>query len=61
MHKSDAIQHFGNQILLAEALSISQAAVSKWPEVVPEKQALKLEKLTNGNLKYDPAVYIKVA
>jgi DNA-binding transcriptional regulator YdaS (Cro superfamily) len=61
MKKSDAINYFGNQSLLADALNIRPPAVSQWPDLVPEKQALKLEKLTNGALKYDPNVYVKVA
>lgn len=59
MKKSDAIAHFGTQTALAIALRISQAAVSKWPELVPEKQAMKLAYLTDDRLAYDPSFYTR--
>lgn len=61
MKKSDAINFFGNQTKLAKALGIKDASASQWGEVIPEKQALKLERITNGKLKYDPSFYIKAA
>ena len=57
MNKSDAIAHFGTQSEIGEVLGISQAAVSKWPDLIPEKQALKLSILTKGALVYDAAAY----
>jgi hypothetical protein len=61
MYKKDVISFFGQQVKVAEYLGIYKAAVSAWPEVIPEKNALKLEKLTNGHLKYDPKFYEKAA
>jgi DNA-binding transcriptional regulator YdaS (Cro superfamily) len=61
MNKKTVLAHFGTQTLVASALSIKQASVSKWGHVIPEKQALRIEKLTNGALKYDPALYAKSA
>ena len=66
MYKKDAIEHYGGlnhggQARLAEVLDITPGSVSQWGDLVPEKQALKLEKLTKGKLKYDPALYTKVA
>ena len=46
---------------LSEALSISHSSVSQWGEIIPEKQALRLEKLTAGELKYDPLLYVSAA
>lgn len=57
MYKKDAFYHFKTQKELAGALGISQAAVSKWPELIPEKQALKLARITCGKLVYDPTLY----
>ncbi len=61
MNKSKAIAHFGGVVKLAEILSISHSSVSQWSQTIPEKQALKLEKITSGKLKYDPSIYINPA
>lgn len=52
-----ALDFYKTQQTLAAALGISQAAVSKWRDPIPEKQALKLERITDGALKYEPALY----
>lgn len=49
----DVLNYFGNQADVAQVLGISQAAVSKWPKIIPLLRALQLEKLTNGKLKAD--------
>lgn len=59
MLKSAAINHFRTQAALAANLEISQAAVSKWDEIVPEGQAYKLQAITHGALKVDPELYKK--
>ena len=59
MKKVDVIKHFQSISEAATALSISQPAISKWGDIVPEKQAMKLHLLTDGQLKYDPALYAK--
>ena len=61
MYKSVVVAHFGNTVKLAAFLKINSSAVSQWGEIIPEKQALKLEKLTDGSLKYDPTLYKKTA
>ncbi len=60
MYKNDAIKHFGTGVGLADALKISSASISQWGNVIPEKQALRLDRLTNGSLKYNPALYKQV-
>jgi len=57
VNKKDVLAYFGTQARVGEVLNISQAAVSKWPDLVPEKQALKLSHITNGRLVYDPSLY----
>ena len=57
MTKKEVINFFGSQTAIAKALSISQAAVSKWGDDVPPLRALQLEFITNGKLKYDPSYY----
>lgn len=51
------LDYFHNQNAIAEKLDISPAAVSKWDDIIPEKQALKLHRMTRGKLKYDPDLY----
>ncbi|EPY0765649.1 Cro/CI family transcriptional regulator [Escherichia coli] len=46
---------------LAKALGISDAAVSQWKEVIPEKDAYRLEVVTAGALKYQESAYRKAA
>jgi len=53
MKKVDAIRYYGTQRKLADALGISQAAVSKWPDRVPKLRQYELERLTGGKLKVD--------
>ncbi|WP_434361032.1 Cro/CI family transcriptional regulator [Parasalinivibrio latis] len=57
MLKQDVIDHFGRQALVAETLNISQAAVSRWGDIIPEKQAFRLAYLTEGALVYDQVFY----
>lgn len=62
MLKSQVLRYFGAPDpgaakKTADALKITKGAVSQWGEVVPEKQAYKLEKITNGALSVDPRLY----
>lgn len=59
MFKTAVVRFFESQASVAEFLGISQASVSKWRYVIPEKQALRLEKLTQGALQYDATLYAK--
>jgi len=57
MLKENCINHFGTQAALAKALNISTPAVSVWGLVIPEKQAFRLQRLTEGVLLYDETHY----
>jgi transcriptional repressor of cell division inhibition gene dicB len=57
MLKVDVLTHFGSQRAAAKALGISIAAVSGWGDVVPEGSAYKLQVITGGVLRVDPALY----
>lgn len=57
MYKQNVINFFGGVQKTASALGISHPAVSRWKSVIPEKQALLVDRLTNGQLKYDPELY----
>lgn len=59
MLKSSALAFYKNLSAIAEALGITHQAVSQWGPVVPEGTAYKLESLTRGKLKVDPALYLK--
>ena len=53
MKKKDAVLYFGNTVKLAKALGIAQAAISQWPEDIPQRRAFEIERITNGALKAD--------
>lgn len=57
MRKDKVIAEYGSQAAVARALGIKQPSVSEWPDRIPELSAIKLDRLTNGKLKYDPLVY----
>ncbi|HAU4401940.1 TPA: Cro/CI family transcriptional regulator [Serratia marcescens] len=57
MRKSDAVEYFGSPTKLAKAAGVSLPAVSRWGEVIPERRAARLARLTGDELKYDPAMY----
>lgn len=51
MKKQDVIDYFGSGEATARALGISGAAVCRWGEEIPEKQAYKVERISKGKLK----------
>ena len=57
MKKLEAVKYFGGSLKLADALSITSGAVSQWGEVIPERQAFRLDRMTGGKLKYRPELY----
>ncbi|CNG69979.1 TPA: Cro/Cl family transcriptional regulator [Yersinia enterocolitica] len=61
MLKKEVIAHFGSQRAVARALGISDAAVSQWKPVIPEKDAYRLAEVTNGALKFEETAYRQAA
>ncbi|APS35560.1 MULTISPECIES: Cro/CI family transcriptional regulator [Serratia] len=59
MYKETVISHFGGVVNTAMALGIKHPAVCRWGNVIPEKQAMRIEHLTGGALKYQPELYKK--
>ena len=57
MYKIDVINHFGRATDLAQALKITSSSISQWGDIIPERQALRLERITDGSLKYAPSLY----
>jgi len=55
--KQDAINYFGSKSKLAKAAGVAPASVSVWGELVPEKNAMRLQLASEGVLHYDPEVY----
>lgn len=58
MKKTHVINYFKRPSKVAEVLKTTVGAISQWGEVIPEKSAARLEKLTDGDLVYDPKVYM---
>lgn len=50
MRVKQAVKHFESKANIARALGVSRSAVTRWGEVVPVKQALKLKSLSKGKL-----------
>lgn len=50
MLKKNVIEYFDTVRNVAAVLNITEAAVSQWGPIIPEKRALQLERLTGGNL-----------
>ena len=57
MRKETAVAHFGSDVEVARALKISRQAVSKWPDIIPEGAAYKLQVITAGRLQVDQSCY----
>lgn len=57
MLTEDAVKYLGSKAKLAKALDVSQPAVSRWGEMIPEKRAARLSLMTDGVLVYDPKAY----
>lgn len=57
MLKKDAIDFFGNKSKLAKAAGVAASSVSVWGELVPERNAMRLQIASEGALQYDPEIY----
>ena len=57
MLKTDVKKYYGSFAKAARALGISSAAISQWNDIIPEKQAYRLEKITKGQLRVDRNLY----
>lgn len=57
MKKQKVVEHFGNQTNVAKVLGIKSPSVCEWGDIIPEKQAMRLERITDGALVYDPSLY----
>lgn len=61
MLKSDVIKFYVTRVRVARAAGVDPSAVSQWGELVPEKNAARLQLDSAGVLQYDPEIYIRHA
>ena len=59
MLKINVVKYYGGISKTAIALGLTHSAVCQWGRVIPERQALKIEKITDKALKYDASFYQK--
>ncbi len=53
----DAINHYGSAKKLADALGVTESAVSQYGEYIPDSRAWQLQNMTNDSLpmaNYEP-------
>jgi len=59
MNKQTVIDHFGSINKTAAVLEIAHTSVIGWDdEVIPEAMAARLDRITNGQLRYDHVFYM---
>lgn len=57
MYKKEVLRHYGTLVKLAEILNISPSAISQWKEIIPERQAYRIQRLSNNALTVNPELY----
>jgi transcriptional repressor of cell division inhibition gene dicB len=57
MLKDHVIRYFGSATAVAKNLKVHRSTISNWGNIIPEKQSLKLNFMTDGQLKHDPGMY----
>ncbi len=59
MNVNDIVEYFGSKAKAAEVLGIGRSNLTHWgnKEHIPERQAMRLDKLTGGELKYNASDY----
>ncbi len=57
MQKASAIEHYGTEQAVADAIGVTRSAVNQWGALVPPLRAMQLQQSSGGKLVYDPAVY----
>ena len=59
MLKNQVVEYYGGISKTAIALGVTHSAVCQWGNVIPQKKAFVIERITNGKLKYDASLYQK--
>jgi len=52
MKRQQVIEYFGSVIKAAKALGVTHQAIYAWKDPVPERIALKVDRLSGGKLQY---------
>lgn len=60
MLKSKVVDYYGGISKTAVALGVTHSAVCQWGDVIPQKQAFVIDRITKGKLKYDASLYHKI-
>ena len=61
MLKKDVVAYFGNLNRAQKAIGLkSSGSAYLWGERVPERSAIRFDRLTNGELHYSPADYVQL-
>jgi transcriptional repressor of cell division inhibition gene dicB len=58
MNKQTVIDYFGGITKAASTLGIAHTSIIGWQEIIPEGMAARLDRITNGELKYDHEFYM---
>ena len=57
MKKSDVVAYYGSNNKTSKNIGLTRQAVDFWGDIIPVTWALKLDKLTNGELKFEKELY----
>lgn len=57
MKTDQVLAYFGGKRETAEALGLSTQAVQAWKTIIPQVQAWRIDRMTNGALKIDESLY----
>lgn len=57
MYKKDVLNYYGTLVKVAEILKISPSAISQWKKIIPERQAYRLQRLSDNALTVNPELY----
>ncbi len=57
MEKKKVLDYYGNARKVSQLAGLTRQAVYQWPDPIPMKWALRLERMTNGELKFDKEMY----
>jgi hypothetical protein len=57
MKKKDVIARYGSNNKTSKVIGLTRQAVDAWGEIIPVDWALKFDKMTNGELKFEKEMY----
>ena len=57
MKKADVVAYYGSNNKTSKNIGLTRQAVDFWGEIIPITWAVKLDKLTDGELKFEKELY----